>query len=37
MNCTPLSWYEQEYLSYKAHFEALPRAPYSLRLFALEV
>ena len=31
MNYTPLTWYEQEYLIYKAHFEALPRAPCSLR------
>jgi hypothetical protein len=31
MNYKPLTWYEQEYLIYKAHFEALPRAPCSLR------
>jgi len=31
MNYTPLTWYEQEYLRYKAHFETLPRAPCSLR------
>jgi len=37
MNSAPLTWYEQEYLRYKAHFEVLPRAPCSLRLFALKV
>jgi len=37
MNYTPLNWCEQEYLKYKAHFEVLPRAPCSLRLFALKV
>jgi hypothetical protein len=37
MNYAPLTWYKQEYLRYKAHFEALPRAPCSLRLFALKV
>ena len=37
MNYAPLTWYEQEYLRYKAHFEALPRAPCSLRLLALKV
>jgi len=37
MNYAPLTWYEQEYLRYKAHFEALPIAQCSLRLFALEV
>ena len=37
MNYTPLTWYEQEYLRYKAHFEVLSRAPCSLRLFALKV
>jgi hypothetical protein len=37
MNYAPLTWYEQEYLTYKAHFEALLRAPRSLRLFALKV
>jgi hypothetical protein len=26
MNYAPLTWYEQECLTYKAHFEALPRA-----------
>jgi hypothetical protein len=34
MNYTPLTWYEQEYLRYKAHSEALP---WSLRLFTLKV
>jgi hypothetical protein len=34
---TPLTWYEREYLSYKIHFEALPRAPCPLRLFASKV
>jgi hypothetical protein len=37
MNYAPLTWYEQEYLRCKAHFEALPIAPCSLRLFALNV
>jgi hypothetical protein len=37
MNYAPLTWYEQEYLTYKTHFEALPIAPCSLRLFALKV
>ena len=37
MNYTPLGWCEQEYRRYKAHFEALPRAPCSLCLFALKV
>ena len=37
MNYAPLGWYEQEYLRCKSHFEALPRAPWSLRLFALKV
>ena len=32
MNYTPLTWYEQEYLRCNAHFEVLPRAPFSLRL-----
>jgi len=26
MYYTPLTWYEQENLGFKAHFEALPRA-----------
>jgi hypothetical protein len=30
---TPFTWYEQENLGYKAHFEAFPRALWSLRLF----
>lgn len=37
INCTPLIWYEQKYLKYKAHFEALLRTPCSLRLSALKV
>jgi len=37
MNYAPLTWYEQEYLRYKAHFEALPIAPFSLRLVSLKV
>jgi hypothetical protein len=37
MYYVPLTWCEQELLKYKAHFEALPRAPCSLRLFALKV
>ena len=37
MNYEPLTWYEQEYLRFKAHFEALPRAPFSLRLVSLKV
>jgi len=37
MNYAPLTWYKQEYLRCKAHYEALPRAPCSLRLFALKV
>jgi hypothetical protein len=36
MNYALLTWYEQEYLRYKAHFEALPRAPCSLRLVSLK-
>jgi hypothetical protein len=36
MNYEPLTWYEQEYLRYKAHFDALPREPCSLRLFTLK-
>jgi hypothetical protein len=31
MNYAPLTWYEQEYLRSRAHFEALPIAPCSLR------
>jgi len=34
---TPLTWYEQENLGYKAYFEALPRALWFLRLFTLWV
>jgi hypothetical protein len=34
---TQLTLFEQEYLSYKAYLEALPRATYSLLLFALKV
>jgi hypothetical protein len=34
---TLLTWYEQENLGYKAHFEALPRALWFLRLFLLLV
>jgi len=37
MNSAPLTWYEQEYLRCKAHFEALPIAPCSLRLVSLKV
>jgi len=37
MNYAPLTWYEQEYMRYKAHFEALPKAPCSLRPYALKV
>jgi len=37
MNYTPLARCEQEYRRYKAHFEALPRAPCSVCLFALKV
>jgi len=37
MNYAPLTWYEQKYLRYKAHFDALPRTPCSLHLFALKV
>jgi hypothetical protein len=37
INYTPLTVYEQEYLSYKAYFDILPRTPYYLRLFALKV
>ena len=37
MNCTSLAWYEQEYLRYKAHFDALPKALRFLRLFAMKV
>jgi hypothetical protein len=37
MNYAPLTWYEQEYLTYKAHFEALPIAPCSLHLESLKV
>ena len=29
----PLTWYEQESLGHKAHFEALPRALWFLHLF----
>jgi hypothetical protein len=32
MNYAQFTWYKQEYLMYKAHFEALPIAPFSLRL-----
>jgi len=34
---TPLTWYEQENLGYKAYFEALPRALWFLRLQTLLV
>jgi len=37
MNYKPLTWYEQEYLRFKAHFEALSTARCSLHLFALKV
>jgi len=37
MNYAPFNWYEQECLRCKAHFEALPRAPYSLRPVSLKV
>jgi hypothetical protein len=37
MNYAPLTWYEQEYLTYEAHFEALPIATCSLRLVSLKV
>ena len=37
MNYEPLSWYEQEYLRCKAHFEALPKATFSLRPASLKV
>jgi len=37
MNYAPLTWYEQEYLTYEAHFEAFPIAPCSLRLVSLKV
>jgi hypothetical protein len=37
MNYVPLTWYEQEYLRCKAHFEALPIAPCSLLLVSLKV
>jgi hypothetical protein len=37
MNYAPLTWYEQEYLTCKAHLEATPRAPRSLRLPASKV
>jgi len=37
MNYAPLTWYEQEYLRYKAHFEALPRAQFSLLPVSLKV
>jgi hypothetical protein len=37
MNYAPLTRYEQEYLTYKAHFEALPIGPCSLRLVSLKV
>jgi len=33
----PLTWYEQENLGYKAHFESLPRALLFLHLFTLQV
>jgi len=32
---TPLTWYEQENLGYKAHVEVLPRALWFLCLFTL--
>jgi hypothetical protein len=32
---TPLTWYEEENLGHKAHFEALSRALWFLRLFTL--
>jgi hypothetical protein len=34
MNYALLTWYEQEYLKYKAHSEAMPRVPCSMRSFA---
>jgi len=37
MNYAPLTWYEQEYLRCKAHFDALLRAPFSLRPVSLKV
>jgi len=37
MNYAPLTWYEQECLRCKAHFEALPIAPCSLRPVSLKV
>ena len=37
MNYAPLTWYEQEYLTYKVNFEALSIAPFSLRLVSLKV
>jgi len=37
INYAPLTWYEQKYLRYKTHFEALPIAPCSLRLVSLKV
>jgi hypothetical protein len=37
MNYAPLTWYEQEYLRCKAHFEALSRALRPLLLVSLKV
>jgi hypothetical protein len=37
MNYPPLTWYEQQYLTYKAHFEALLRALLSVCLVLLKV
>jgi hypothetical protein len=37
MNYAPVTWYEQEYQKYKAHYKALPIAPFSLRLVLLKV
>ena len=37
MNYAPLTWYEQEYLRCKAHFEALLIVPCPLRLVSLIV
>jgi hypothetical protein len=37
MNYISLTCYEHEYLRCELHFEALPRAPCSLCLFALKV
>jgi len=36
MNYAPLTWYEQEYLRCKAHFAALPIAPFPLRPVSLK-